>query len=331
MKAITRDSHTLRENRHRERNKNENTSSKKGELTTQQMVMLIIVIASFAILLFFLFRLNIGEESNKELCRNSVVLSGRSGLPTGSLSCYRSYKCITNDGDCKGLTDPEIIKVKTENETYEALAKEMTDCWWMFGEGRINYVGTDFTHNNYCSICSQILLDPSLSKIDGIENSVSKDKLYDYLVKTKIPGKEITYSEYLLNTKNIASLKQASFEQTGVDSFGNLRVGEINWVVMGITSQVGTIGWVIAAGVGTAVGIFLATPVGWVTAGIVVAAVSIGGAAAGMGAAEEIEPHIGALIVDGKGVKNKFMSPTIIEVRWDEYKALNCEDTVTLP
>jgi len=306
-------------------------SAKKGELTTQQIVMLIVVIASFAILLFFLFRLDFGGESKKELCRNSVVLSGKSDLPTGSLACYRSYKCITTDGDCSDLTDPEIVKVKTEDDVYKELANEMADCWWQFGEGKVNYVGTDLIHHNYCSICSQILLDPSLNKIEGIENQISKDKLYAYLQDTKMPNKEITYSEYLLNTRDISSLKKDLLEKEGVGSFGNLSVGKQNFVVMGIHSEVTPLGWVAAAGAGTVLGILVASnPIGWVVGGIVIAGASIVAGVVGSQLAEGVDPQIGALIVEGKGVPNKFMSPTIIETNSKEFKALNCEEIVTL-
>ncbi len=304
---------------------------KQGELTTQQMVMLIIVIASFAILLFFLVRLNLGEESKKEICRNSVVLSGRSGLPTGSLSCYRSYKCITTDGNCKGLTDPEIVKVKTENETYEALAKEMTDCWWMFGEGRINYVGTGgLTRNNYCSICSQILLDPSLSKIKEFETQISKDKLYDYLAANKMPNKEITYLEYFFGNDNLAQIKQKSSDETGAGNFGSISIGKQFFVVMGITSEIGgTYKW-IGGAVGTLAVVSLFIPgVNLVTSVLALgigAAISVGGETV----AEKIEPKILALTVKGKGIENQFMSPTIIEINSEEFKALNCEETLTL-
>ena len=50
--------------------------NKKGEMTTQQIVLLIILIASFAVILGFLFKLNFGAESEKDICHNSVVLRG---------------------------------------------------------------------------------------------------------------------------------------------------------------------------------------------------------------------------------------------------------------
>ena len=92
----------------------------KAELTTQQIVAITILVVSFIVILFLLFRLNLGEETGKELCRNSVLLKSKSILPEGSVSlnCYRGYKCITYDGSCEGLNKPEVVKVETKEEIY---------------------------------------------------------------------------------------------------------------------------------------------------------------------------------------------------------------------
>ena len=46
----------------------------RAELTTQQIVGLIILIISFVIILYFIFALNLGETTDKEICHNSVAL-----------------------------------------------------------------------------------------------------------------------------------------------------------------------------------------------------------------------------------------------------------------
>src|SRR3989338_2616601 len=106
------------------------SNRKNGEITTQQIVILIILIASFVVILFLLFRLNLGKQTSVDLCRNSVILKGKSVLPkdTIKLDCYRSYKCLTFDGSCEGLNNPEIAKMKTANETYKNIADEMAQC-----------------------------------------------------------------------------------------------------------------------------------------------------------------------------------------------------------
>src|SRR4030043_1597502 len=166
--------------------------SKKADITTQQIVLLIILIASFAVILFFIFRLNLGKTSVEEVCHNSVVSRSSSVLPEESipLNCQTTYICITKDGSCEKMSGSfEKKKVATSDEVYSVLANKMADCWWMFGEGKLNYVGEDLLSGNlYCSICSQLAFDNSLNDIFS-NGEIDKKNLYDYLSKTNISGK----------------------------------------------------------------------------------------------------------------------------------------------
>lgn len=301
----------------------------KGELTTQQIVLLIILITSFSIILFFFFKLNLGEETERELCHNSVILKG--SLPSGltSLNCYRSYDCFTEDGTCEGITNPEVEKIDTLDDVYKKLADDMASCWWMFGEGKIDYIGTGLTKNNYCSICNQILFDDSLNSIKGIEDGkISKDKLYDYLAITEMPGRNIKYAQYLFGTNDIESLKTQISEKTGVGTFGTIESGKQYFVVMGITSEVGnTYEWIGTGIAGIAI-VTLFTPVGIVTSSIILAT-GVGTGIAGETISEFFDPEILALTVEGKGIDNQFMAPTILEAESEKFKALNCEEIIT--
>jgi hypothetical protein len=308
--------------------------NKAGELTTQQIVMLIILITSFVVILFLLFRLDLGKETDKEICHNSVVMRGNSVLPKDavSLNCKTEYICITEDGTCEGLIKPEIKKVKGKTEVYDVLANEMADCWWMFGEGKINYVGEDCKHNNYCSICSQILFDGSLENIEEIKDGkISKDELYEYLSETKMDGKETTYSEYLFNTNDINKLKKQSMEATGQEgegTFGSIEISKQYFILMGITSEIGnTYRWI--GGFGVVAGVVIGfTPIGW-TAGAIVVGLSVVTSVGGEVVAENFEPEILALTVEGNGIENRFMAPTIQEIDSDKFKLLNCEEILT--
>jgi hypothetical protein len=286
----------------------------------------------------------LGGESDSEVCYNSVVLRGSSVLPTEAtpLKCSRTYLCITEDGTCEGMTSPEIEKVKTEEEVYSVLAEEMANCWWMFGEGKINYVTNTMTKDNYCSICTQILFDDSLTSIKSesgeavfSDGNISKDALYEYLSTKLVPDEEVTYAQYFLGTNDIEGLKKEFAEQTknGDVSFGKIKIGGQYFVVMGITSEVNTIGWVIrGAAVGGALVVGLATAgIGSAAFVAVLAAdVAVGGAAAG-GAkiADMISPEINAIMVEGDGVENQFMTPTIQEANSESFAALNCEEVVS--
>ena len=312
---------------------------KKGELTTQQIVILVIAITSFIILVYLFTQFNFGENTQAELCRNSVLMKGGSIVPdsTTPLNCKRKYLCITEDGSCEGLTDPVVEEVKNVEEVYDVLANEMADCWWMFGEGKIDYVGKDSTKNNYCSICSQVLFDDSLTNLEDVDGTISKDKLYDYLSQKEFSDGERTYAEYLFGTTDLNQLRTLAYEEYGAgDSFGKIKLGEQYFVVMGITSEVSTLGWVLkTAGVGVGLvvvgAVIVSAPV---TAPLIAGIVVVGGiGGAGGYAISDIlsskEPEIAAIHVEGNGVPNQFMAPTILEMDSDKFKALNCEEIVT--
>lgn len=319
----------------------------KGELTTQQIVGIIVLIASFMIILFLLFRLGLGSETNQEICRNSVILKGGSPLPENSVSlkCYKNYECISNDGDCENLNSPDKnSRVESVDEVYQELADGMARCWWMFGEGKINYVGDDLTKNNYCSICSQIELDESLKDVNGIaEGKISRDGLYDYLSTTKVPREDVTYLEYIFGTKDLVGLKRQIIDSEnntkGIETFGEIETEKQYYVVMGITSGVSGWKWIgggAGAGASTAslitVGSIIlgaTNPIGWVSGAALIGAGVIGGSI-GSGIAETVEPQVLALTVQGRGINNKFMAPTIVEVDSEKFRALNCEDVLTL-
>jgi len=315
---------------------------KKAEITTKQIVSLIILITSFIVILYFLFFMDLGKTSDKELCHNSVVMRAGSVLPSSStpLDCSTHYFCISQDGSCEKMTNPEIVKVKEEKEVYGVIANEMIDCWWMFGEGNLNYVGDDWKHNNYCSICSQIAFDDSVKKIESFSlGELDKDELYDYLSSEKIEGKDITYAEYLFGFNDLDVLKQEALEQQGVGgTFGKADLDKYHYVVMGIVSDIGWTNWIGSGAAGGAVvggaiigAIALSNPVNWVAGALIVGGAIAGGGGVGAGGkilSDAINPEISAITV--QGAENKFMAPTFIEVNSDKFKALDCEKIETL-
>jgi hypothetical protein len=271
----------------------------KGELTTQQIVMLIIVITSFAVVLFFLFRLNLGRIGDKEICHNSVIMRGSSAVLQGvtPLNCRTSYVCLSEDGTCEEMTNPDIKKVKTDEEVYEVLADEMADCWWMFGEGKVNYIGKEVKPSLHCSICSQITFDNSLEKIfDGKE--FEKRKLYEYLEDKEMSGKKISYLSYLFGT-NLLS-------EVNLGEFGKINFENNYYVIMGISSDISSLEYLGGGGI---LGLVLGGPIGAIIGGV-------GG-------------KIVSLVVEGVS-GDDYIIPTIIEVNSEDYNALKCEDVKTL-
>jgi hypothetical protein len=204
----------------------------KAELTTQQLVTIIILIVSFSVLLFFIFRLNLGgETTNKEICHNSVLMKSRSSFGN-ALDCRTNYICISGGGKCEGFSSTHIIKIdmketpeEIKNQTMKAIVNEMADCWWMFGEGKVNYAGgilDEINGNKICTLCSIIKFDLGTNKIHTISSNDFKTFL-----SSNERSKGISYLFYLygindkdkLNIEDI-SLKDEFIVLTGIAKKG---------------------------------------------------------------------------------------------------------------
>lgn len=310
--------------------------NRKGEMTTEQIVILVIAIASFAVIMYFLVSLGLGENTEDELCRNSVVQRGSlDKLPgispdTIPLKCNKAYICLTKDGSCEKMYKPESIKVKTKSEVYEVLAEELANCWWMFGEGKIAYAGKDKLKNLYCSLCSQIAFDDSIKEIfpDG---KINENELYEELVKMNKTNDE-TYFEYLFGSSNSEEfLKQ---------DFGSINLDSQYYSLMAITGDISTLGWILTIGGATAVvvgavalvpftgggslgllgSLTIATKAG-VAAGVVVG----GGASL---AADTFSGKTVATTIKGRSGKD-FIPPTLIKVNSEELEAIDCDYITT--
>ena len=92
--------------------------------------------------------------------------------------------------------------------------------------------------------------------------------------------------------------------------------------MMGITSEVSGRIWKIAVGSTVAVvGLFVGyTWVGLISGALIVGAGEVAGG---------VEPEISAILVEGNGVKNTFMAPTIQEANSNSLRKLNCYDVLT--
>ncbi len=175
--------------------------NKKGEMTTKQLVTIIILILSFSVILFLIFRLDLGTTSNKEICRNSVLLSEKTDFKSSPLDCRTNYLCISSDGECEGFSSTSEVKATTKNETMKALAEEMADCWWMFGEGEIDYVSKfpGLLDKNVCAVCS-------LVSFEGLDEEITHEEFYMYLSENKKSSSQ-TYSQYLYASNDLSDLR----------------------------------------------------------------------------------------------------------------------------
>jgi hypothetical protein len=285
--------------------------SKKGELTTRQIVIFIILIASFAIILFFLIRLNLGAETEKEVCHNSVVLKSNQAIPTDAvpLNCKTTYVCITKDGSCENLLNPQKEKVKTEEDIYEVMAKELADCWWMFGEGNLNYVGSEAVSKMYCARCSQISFDDSVNSIPGFETGeFDRENLYKYMAKEKISPDQ-TYSEYLYGTNNY----QAFLNLKGAQNvnYGTFDTSKHYSVITGMSSKTSKLAWL---GIGAGVVIFTA-----LTGGAGFVAIAVAAAAGGAAGYFVLAP------VAENAFGTESIIPSLVRTDNGEFEGLGCE------
>ncbi len=172
------------------------TKDKKG--ISMMVVLVIIGIASFLIILFLIFRFDLGSLTNQEICRNSVILKGQSPLPSGSLDCKTNYLCISGGEDCEEISASEKIEVEERNEVMKALADEMASCWYMFGEGKVDYADEGAFEKVACSVCTIVDFDSSLQE----KQPISYQEFYDYLRNTN-KTKSQTHLQYLYSTDDL--------------------------------------------------------------------------------------------------------------------------------
>ncbi len=185
---------------------------KKGELTTQQLVILIVLIVSFGIILLFFWQLNLRGETDKEICHNSVVMK-----QTKYIGNFFRLKCTTQkycfalgNGDCSnaGLIDAKKVSISSTNtkkDIIKNIAELSADCWWMFGEGKI-----DWSNKNDCAICSKINFNDNL-KNKNIE--ITYNEYFNWLENNKVPNTQLTYLQYFgqsfITFSNDQSIRQS--------------------------------------------------------------------------------------------------------------------------
>ena len=190
---------------------------KRAEITTQQIVMLIVLIVSCVVILFFIFRLNFQSISDKEVCHNSVVLKSKGKGLIGKLDCNTNYLCISGGGKCEDITASETIEVDAtkKEEIMKALADEMADCWWMFGEGDLQYLSSDERFIEYtCALCSVVKFDETI-----IENSepITYREFYEYLNSLE-KGESETYFNYLYDVFDVDTFQGESPVKIDIDN-----------------------------------------------------------------------------------------------------------------
>ncbi len=180
------------------------SQGKRGEITTAQIVMIVVLIVSFIVILYFLYRLNFGATSNSEICHNSVVLKATGKGVAGDLNCKTDYVCISGGGTCANMQSTTTVKVDPGNKTQimKAVADQMANCWWMFGEGKLDYQSIGLSSGGSCALCAQVEFG---DKILTENYDLTYADFYQYLASAKKDDTQ-TYLKYLYDTYDAASL-----------------------------------------------------------------------------------------------------------------------------
>ncbi|MEM2956186.1 MAG: hypothetical protein QW041_01240 [Candidatus Pacearchaeota archaeon] len=180
--------------------------NKKG-LTITTIVITIVIIMSFIILLAVVNQIVelIPSTFNKEACRDSVIARAAiKNLPVGGelatkkipLKCKTEYICLTMGGECP--TGYNKISVRNKEDINKEIANAIHDCWWMFGEGKLNFLSSEWITKEKCIICSIIAFDDKIQQeypeIAGLNN---------YLSYNLVPNKNVTYLQYISNNMDV--------------------------------------------------------------------------------------------------------------------------------
>lgn len=221
-----------------------NINKKKAELTTQQIVIMIVLIASFAIILIFFFTLDLGKTTDAQICHNSVVMASKNKLG-GEVNCNIQYTCIAlKNDDCSNFNYNKKIEIEldeqsittTRTELSKAIANEMATCWWMFGQGKIDYAQD--LKGIHCAICNELMFGDKLQKKMNLKYS---DFIKDISRQKKDESQ--TFLRYLYETSSINNIReqnkyiQDNFDKpielnkkyliiTGMDGEGTLEIGD---------------------------------------------------------------------------------------------------------
>ena len=177
---------------------------KRGELSTSQIVMIIILIVSFIVILYFFYRLNLGSTSSSEICHNSVILSSKSAGITGGLQCKTDYVCISGGGKCANMNPTITITVDPTNisQIMNALATQSANCWYTFGEGKLNYGSKGIFGSSGCALCFIVEFDNTILS----ENyKTTYAQFYEYLNVLDKDNTQ-TYLHYLYGTYDLNNL-----------------------------------------------------------------------------------------------------------------------------
>lgn len=178
-------------------------TQKRGSEKYYIIISLILGLMVLALGLYFIFAEFFNQdEIDWEICRQSIIL--RAGLPNlkelgTDLKGAFPLKCKT-----------EVVTIDTiePEEVYRKISDAVVSGWYMFGEGKLDFIHRDWLSNNrYCMVFARIHF--SSESVDKFNLALAKSSypdsdriqftldFYSYYLNTKIPGETGTYNKYL--------------------------------------------------------------------------------------------------------------------------------------
>lgn len=182
------------------------------------MISMIIAVVGFAVLILVIYAFPWKQTIDREACHSSIVLRGTLSGKTiplknlASVNCAARKICVTSksfgNGECTELgKDFETMRVygtakERELKIKSFLAREMADCWGMFGEGLLQIFSREYsiekTKFGKAIVCSKIEFDKSV--LEGDNAVASLTDLQVYMLTHKVPNKNVSFMDYLRNT-----------------------------------------------------------------------------------------------------------------------------------
>jgi hypothetical protein len=171
--------------------------TKKGALMWQVIVPLIVLLFVGAVLFLFLGGIPFQETVDREACYQSVVQRSYTiaGVHPGEIIPLR----------CK--TEQIVISSSDEEQVKREIANAMYDCWWMLGQGRLDFFPKDVLREyavpdvgkaeSSCVICSTIKFD------DKTRAAMDEIEMLEYLKTTNVPTRDFTYFEYFTDQAGV--------------------------------------------------------------------------------------------------------------------------------
>lgn len=190
---------------------------KKAEISSSFLIKLVLLLVGFGILVYAVVGFVSPGNIDRTACHQSVILRGTisEGLVMDqlknipNLQCETKKLCITDKifgDDCSysGKSGKDYVierisgdKDKKQEALKRIVSREIAECWHIMAEGKLQIFTRPFMFSeSQCVICTQVEFGENIQKEFKNINGVVK-----YMVEHKVPGKEVSYYEFLYGTK----------------------------------------------------------------------------------------------------------------------------------